>query len=206
MQKVESVTLEMRLTDGGAEEVTLADPVLNRLLSYWRTLRGDRPAPSRSDIDPADMAFGLDRIALIEVLGDGELRCLLAGEQLVAALGRNAANLLGSQVLARKERPDIWAVYDDAIAGCRPRSGDGRCRLPDGTTVPYTRLLLPLLDDRGEVRWLLAAYHLKWPPAKRPGVLGRLKPGLALAAERTPRFLRRIAFAYLAVCRGLRDA
>lgn len=197
--------MSMRRTDGGAEEAPPTDPVLSRLLSYWDGLRGERPAPARGDIDPAKMAFALDRVALVEVLGDGELRCIIAGQQLAAALGRNVANLLGSQVLDRRKRPDIWAIYDDAIAGCRPRSGDGRCRLPDGTTVPYTRLLLPLLDDRGDVGWLLAAYDLRWPPAKRPNVLGRLRPGFAATVKRAPEFLRRIAAASLAAGRGLRE-
>ena len=84
----------MRRTGGGAEDAPPSDPVLSRLLSYWQGLRGDRPAPSRNDIDPAEMAFGLDRIALIEVLGDGELRCLLAGQQL-CKIARNSDPLRG---------------------------------------------------------------------------------------------------------------
>lgn len=165
-----------RRTEGRVAHAMPEDPVLIRLLAYWQELRGESRAPLRNDIDPAEMAYGLDRIALVEVLADGDLRCLLAGQQLVAALGRNATNLLGSQVLARRHRPDIWAIYDDAIALCQPRTGEGSIRLSDGTNVPYSRLLLPLLDRDGSVRWLLAAYNLRWPTACRPSLLGRIVP------------------------------
>ena len=165
-----------RRTEGRVAHAMPEDPVLIRLLAYWQELRGESRAPLRNDIDPAEMAYGLDRIALVEVLADGDLRCLLAGQQLVAALGRNATNLLGSQVLARRHRPDIWAIYDDAIALCQPRTGEGSIRLSDGTNVPYSRLLLPLLDRDGSVRWLLAAYNLRWPTARRPSLLGRIVP------------------------------
>lgn len=165
-----------RRTEGRVAHAMPEDPVLIRLLAYWQELRGESRAPLRNDIDPAEMAYGLDRIALVEVLADGDLRCLLAGQQLVAALGRNATNLLGSQVLARRHRPDIWAIYDDAIALCQPRTGEGSIRLSDGTYVPYSRLLLPLLDRDGSVRWLLAAYNLRWPTARRPSLLGRIGP------------------------------
>jgi hypothetical protein len=184
----------------GAHEARPSDPVLDKLLSYWHGLRGDRPAPMRRDLDPAAIAYGLDRIALVEVLDDGDLRCLLAGQQLVAALGRNATNLLGSQVLTRRDRPDIWAVYDDAISQCRPRVGDGSMRLPDGMLIPYSRLLLPLLDTDDRVRWLLAAYHLRWPPTRRPSLLGRIGPNFLSGVRRGAMTLgRAIAGAPLAI-------
>ena len=166
--------MNLRKTEGRVVRAMPKDPVLIKLLAYWQELRGERPAPMRRDLDPAEMSYGLDRIALVESLADGDLRCLLAGQQLVAALGRNAANLLGSQVLSRRHRPDIWAIYDEAIVLCEPRTGEGSMRLPDGTNVPYTRLLLPLLDTDGRVRWLLAAYELRWPATRRPSLLGRV--------------------------------
>lgn len=176
--------MTMRKTDGHLAHAMPAEPVLIRLLAYWHELRGERRAPMRRDLDPAEIAYCLDRIALVEVLDDGDLRCLLAGQQLVAALGRNAANLLGSQVLARRHRPDIWAVYDEAIALCEPRSGHSSIRLPDGTNVPYSRLLLPLLDTDESVRWLLAAYELRWPVTRRPSLLGRIGPNFLSGIRR----------------------
>lgn len=165
-----------RRTEGRIAHAMPKDPILVRLLAYWQELRGEKRAPLRHDLDPAEMADGLDRVALVGVLADGDLRCLPAGQQLVAALGRNATNLLGSQVLARRHRPGIWAIYDNAIVLCQPRTGEGSIRLPDGTNVPYSRLLLPLLDRDRSVRWLLAAYDLRWPTARRPSLLGRIGP------------------------------
>lgn len=170
--------------DGHAAQAMPKDAVLIKLLAYWHELRGNRRAPMRRDLDPAEIAYGLDRIALVEVIAGGDLRCLLAGQQLVAALGRNATNLLGSEVLARRHRPDIWAIYDEAIALCQPRSGDSSMRLPDGTNVPYSRLLLPLLDTDESVRWLLAAYDLRWPATRRPSLLGRLGPNVVSGLRR----------------------
>jgi hypothetical protein len=42
-------------------------PDLQRLLAYWVEQRGDRLFPRRQDIDPVDMAFMLNRIALTEI-------------------------------------------------------------------------------------------------------------------------------------------
>jgi hypothetical protein len=42
-------------------------PDLQRLLAYWSRQRGDRAFPRRQDIDPVDLCFMLNRIALTEI-------------------------------------------------------------------------------------------------------------------------------------------
>lgn len=42
-------------------------PDLQRLLAYWRSRCGSRLFPRRSDIDPVDFSFMLERIALTEI-------------------------------------------------------------------------------------------------------------------------------------------
>jgi len=42
-------------------------PDLQRLLAYWCRQRGDRAFPRRQDIDPVDLCFMLNRIALTEI-------------------------------------------------------------------------------------------------------------------------------------------
>lgn len=49
-------------------------PDLQRLLAYWSAQRGERAFPRRQDIDPVDLAFMLNRIALTEIHDHGPRR------------------------------------------------------------------------------------------------------------------------------------
>ncbi len=63
-----------RRTEGRLAHAMPKDPILIRLLAYWQELRGENRASLRDNFDPAEVAYGLDRIALAEVLADGDLR------------------------------------------------------------------------------------------------------------------------------------
>ena len=66
--------MTLRRTEGRVAHAMPKDPILIRLLAYWQELRGENRAPLRHDLDPSEMASGLDRIALAEVLADGDFR------------------------------------------------------------------------------------------------------------------------------------
>ncbi len=62
------------LLDEAGAPASAEHPDLKRLLSYWHTQRGDRSFPRRADIDPIDLHFMLERIALVEIHGEAPRR------------------------------------------------------------------------------------------------------------------------------------
>ncbi len=58
-----------------------AHPDFRSFLSRWEEARGDRPLPSRGDIDPKAFRGYLKRIHLYDVIDGGEnFRCRIAGD------------------------------------------------------------------------------------------------------------------------------
>jgi len=66
---------------------TIVSPRLKRLHAYWDAKRGDRPMPSRADIDPVDIPWILGNLSLIEVRGDDDFFWRLDGSNLTAFFG-----------------------------------------------------------------------------------------------------------------------
>lgn len=60
--------------DESGATVPVRTPDLQRLLAYWHERRGARDFPARGDIDPVDLGFMLDRIALVEVHDQADRR------------------------------------------------------------------------------------------------------------------------------------
>ena len=54
-----------------------------RLIDYWRTLRGDLALPARSSVDPTDFVAMAPRTFIIARDDGGEFAFRLAGEQLI---------------------------------------------------------------------------------------------------------------------------
>ena len=71
------------------------DQTLRTLLSYWREKKGSRTAPSRTDIQPEELAPLRPYLALYDVL-DGDFRVRLFGSGLVLAYDGNITGKLMS--------------------------------------------------------------------------------------------------------------
>jgi len=78
------------------------NPSSERLLEYWRSRRGGRPAPRRADIDPTGFAR-LTPQAFIVAREGGDYRFRLAGEAVASLVGRPLA---GESVLR------LWRIED----------------------------------------------------------------------------------------------
>lgn len=60
---------------------------IQALYAYWDTLRGDRPAPARTEIDPSGITRELGDVFLLDGPAS-DFRFRLAGSRMVATLGR----------------------------------------------------------------------------------------------------------------------
>ena len=119
------------------------------LYDYWQRLRGARPAPDRTEIEPSDLRRILGDTFILEVDACNESRFRLAGTRVCALYGRE---LKGKDFLSfwrGKDRDAVAtllaAVSQDAAAavfGFEGRSAHDR-------TLPCEVLLLPI-RQKGE--------------------------------------------------------
>lgn len=130
-------------------------PDLKRLLDYWNRARGARAFPKRADIDPVDLGFMLNRIALTEVHeGARRFRLRLVGSWWAALAG---AELTGSwaddwpQANLRKLTMD---TYDRLIAAREPLLA-ARDAWIDERKLSYEILLLPLSEDGARISMIV---------------------------------------------------
>lgn len=103
------------------------------LFDYWQRIRAGRPAPDRSEIEPADIRTMLGDTFILEVLSRKEYRFRLAGTRVCAAYGRE---MKGKEFLSFWQGKDreaiatlLAAITDDAAAavvGVNGTSAHGR--------------------------------------------------------------------------------
>jgi hypothetical protein len=78
------------------------------LFNYWNALRGERPAPERSEVEPGDLRHVLGDTFILEVsLQRRRISYRLAGTRLCAAYGRE---LKGSEYLAQWREEDGYEI------------------------------------------------------------------------------------------------
>jgi hypothetical protein len=137
--------LAINQVTGLAEMPASAD--LRRLLAYWERRRGERPMPSRSDIDPIDLKFMLDRIALTEVHENPRrYRLRLVGGFWHRLLGFEATGMWLQDWPHAGQKAMTVSFYGALIAGRVPRF-TRRDGVVDDQVLSYEIMLLPLSDD-----------------------------------------------------------
>jgi hypothetical protein len=137
------------------------DPRLVELYRYWRSRCGDRFAPARSDVDPADIPRLLPHLLLVEVLGrryryrvvgtevEQHFGCAMQGrhvDELMRGEYLGYINSLFERVIAERAPVYTESAYPGA-AGRRPGNDD---------FLRTKRLMMPLSSDGASVDMVLA--------------------------------------------------
>ena len=175
------------------------------LYDYWQSVRGSRPAPDRSEIEPADIRRILGDTFILEVVSPREYRFRLAGTRVCAAFGRE---LKGREFLSfwtGKDRETMAtlfaAISQDAAAAVIGTVG----RAAHGRDLPFEILCLPVrqkgegynrilgtLAPMNDPYWIglhpildqtITSLRLIWPD-ERPGFL--LRRGSDLPPDEPP--------------------
>lgn len=137
------------------------------LFLYWNRLRGKRPAPRRTEIEPRQIKSMLGDTFILEKDARGEAIFRLAGTRLCASYGRELKgyafpliwSLRDQRVIARLA---YSAFHENAVVVVTFDAMDTK-----GRTVPFEMLLLPLEGGLGNPRLLGSM-----TPAERPYWLG----------------------------------
>ncbi len=85
------------------------------LFAYWNTVRGDRVAPRRFEIEPSRIAGVLPETFILEREARGDYRFRLAGTRICEQFGREfrGANLL--DLFAADDRETIAALLETTV-------------------------------------------------------------------------------------------
>jgi hypothetical protein len=128
---------------------------LRKLLAYWDRQRGDRVFPSRAAIDPIDLRFMLDRIALTEVHeGPRRYRLRLVGGYWYRLLGFELTGMWLDDWPQANQRAITSAFYEAMIDGRVPRFLR-RDSIVDDRVLSYEIMLLPLSEDGSRISMIM---------------------------------------------------
>lgn len=164
------------------------------LYDYWQRLRGSRPAPDRTEIEPSDIRRILGDTFILEVVSRTEYRFRLAGTRVCALYGRELKGKDFLSFFTGKDREAIAtllaAVSQDAAAsvfGITGRSAHDRDLACEILLLPirqkgggFTRIigsLAPMEDPywigiHPIMRQSVTSLRLIWPD-ERPHFLRR---------------------------------
>lgn len=128
---------------------------LRRLLQYWQSRCGTRPFPRRTDIDPSDFRFMLDRIALTEVYEDPRrYRLRVVGSFWHRLLGFEATGLWMHDWPHANQRRLTEEFYAALIEGRQPRFAQ-RDAIVDDQLLHYEIMLLPMSEDGAQISMIM---------------------------------------------------
>lgn len=139
---------------------------LRALYSYWEHLRGDRPCPDRTEVDPRDVASDARHLFVLEDLGNENIRFRLAGSGLLEAFGFDLRGMSARAIMSGKSRESFSALISETIA--EPGVGYARVIAPDGASV-WEVLLLPLRGSFGTIDRVIGCLHPLTGEVPEPG-------------------------------------
>ncbi len=143
--------------------------VLDDLERYWRSLRGASRLPVRHEIDPARIDAALPHSFVLERVAPGVARMRVAGQKLSALFGMEARGMPISSLFAAGDRVPLATMLE--LAFKTPALVEFAVRSPRRVGRPLLAgrmLLLPLLDNDGQVTRALGAVVLDGANGKTP--------------------------------------
>jgi hypothetical protein len=154
-----------RPLEDGAE---ITSPKLAKLFTYWSAKAQGRFAPTRGDINPADIPRLLPWVWLIDVIDGGtDFRFRIGGEKLIDFIGHRMA---GETIGAHRQRPFFGSVAQ-AFAQCvsekkpllRPHAAT---RYEPRRSIETEALVLPLSDNGTDVSQIFGGFVTTTPMAR----------------------------------------
>jgi hypothetical protein len=132
----------------------MRQPANVALFDYWNALRGDRPLPERTELDPGHISPLLDKVFLIGIETDGTITYRLAGSTLALMFGGDLRNrdLLGPWSTTEGQR--IAALIRDTARDREIGVVDFEGLNRAGDAVPFEMIVLPLARHDGADRWI----------------------------------------------------
>lgn len=137
----------------------LQSPALGGLLGYWQSKRVNaKPIPSRSDLDPVEMAPEiLPLVTLVDVeAGTRRLRFRLVGTRVARDLGSDETGQYLDQLSGGSELGErLAALFGSVASRGRPQRLSGYLLNHRGRQIAFEALALPLSSEGTAVNMIL---------------------------------------------------
>jgi hypothetical protein len=146
----------------------MKEHVSQQLYAYWNSVRGDRMAPKRFEIEPSQISAILPDTFILEAIDSGTARFRLAGTRICEAFaaefrGENFFELF--PVIDRAElKAQVTTIATQGAVGVFTIEGS----TADGKTAIFEIILTPLIHTREQADRFLGAIS----PLDRPDWLG----------------------------------
>lgn len=140
----------------------IADARLCRLYEYWNEKRGDRPAPTRREIDPVEIPDLLGFINIFEVQEEPrDFKVRLNGCEVAEMLGQEITGKYCSSVISGPDAVRCKIAFDICVDQRRPAIVETSLAFCGKPYVGQTIVALPLSSDGERVDMIITAhsYH-----------------------------------------------
>lgn len=139
----------------------LGSAPLLRLEAYWQQKRGDRPMPSRADIDPAEIKPLLPQIIMTRIEQDPfRVKYTIVGTACARSAGFDYTGRYLDELMFESESDTDWIqIYAEIVREQKPIAGTCRFRTADDEIL-YRVAVFPLSSDGRHVDQTIAYEHL----------------------------------------------
>lgn len=117
------------------------------LFSYWRRLRGGKPAPERVALNPADIGRFLGDLMLLEKGEGRDYRFRIAGSRLCSLYGSELRGRTITDILLPQSDADVAEMISAVTEDCLPVIAGVSVLLTDGASIDAEMILLPLSHE-----------------------------------------------------------
>ncbi len=146
------------MISGNALRHQMILPEQQAIFDYWRSkCRGGR-IPSRSDIDPTEIAPYLPTVSLLDIEGSAEARAFrfrLAGTGLYDVFSREITGTVLTDLPMGSRRAYWDRVLNRVVDRAKPSAGAMRSAISGKTHIAQFWVRLPLSDDGEKVSMIL---------------------------------------------------
>ncbi len=146
------------MISGNALRHQMILPEQQAIFDYWRSkCRGGR-IPSRSDIDPTEIASYLPTVSLLDIEGSAEARAFrfrLAGTGLYDVFSREITGTVLTDLPMGSRRAYWDRVLNRVVDRAKPSAGAMRSAISGKTHIAQFWVRLPLSDDGEKVSMIL---------------------------------------------------
>jgi hypothetical protein len=141
-----------------------------QLLDYWRMRRGDEDAPSRADIDPADLIDLLPKVFMLGREGPGRYSVRLAGGFIAKVHGRELRGADALKLWDPAARTPLQLALEAIRRHPEPLVIDAEARAGE-IGARFEILVAPLRGPSGQIDRLLGLYDPASPEMDLKGAV-----------------------------------
>ncbi|MFK7875233.1 MAG: PAS domain-containing protein [Paracoccaceae bacterium] len=132
---------------------------LAQIEGYWNALRGNRPMPLRSEIDPRGLKGALEYCFVLERIAPGLARLRVAGSHLGDLMGMEVRGMPISSFLTADARQEFGKTLEEvfetpatAVVTLSGETGFGR------SAIQAQMILMPVRSDLGDTSRILGGF------------------------------------------------